>query len=121
LKTYQFNTPVSGFQFTKEPIRAVDWNLPGCRGYSVLVDTNFICEIVPNNMGGPSQLIDVNKKHEGAWFYIPIDPDERVSELWLRNGEFLRGDNLFAKYKSLVVSYNDMRSSMLGIDILILL
>lgn len=89
-----------------EPIRAVDWNLPGCRGYSVLIDEQSICDIISNNMGGPSsQLVDVSNEHEGDWFYVPVDRDERIAELWLRIEG--RGNTWHPIYKSLVASYDD--------------
>ncbi|KAF5628794.1 hypothetical protein F52700_7886 [Fusarium sp. NRRL 52700] len=98
-----------------EPIRAVDWNLPGCRGYSVLIDMNCVCDIIPNNTRGPySRLMDVDKQHQGAWIYIPIDEDERVAELWVRNGEFPREDSSFAKCRSLIIRTSKGRSFVLG-------
>ncbi|KAJ0135722.1 Uncharacterized protein HZ326_21253 [Fusarium oxysporum f. sp. albedinis] len=95
-----------------EPIRAVDWNLPGCRGYSVLIDEQSICDIISNNMGGPSsQLVDVSNEHEGDWFYVPVDRDERIAELWLRIEG--RGNTWHPIYKSLMRT-NKGRSFVLG-------
>ncbi|WKT39918.1 hypothetical protein QSH57_001737 [Fusarium oxysporum f. sp. vasinfectum] len=95
-----------------EPIRAVDWDLPGCRGYSVLIDEQSICDIISNNMGGPSsQLVDVSNEHEGDWFYVPVDRDERIAELWLRIED--RGNTWHPIYKSLMRT-NKGRSFVLG-------
>ncbi|RKL46032.1 hypothetical protein BFJ72_g2941 [Fusarium proliferatum] len=98
----------------EEPIRAVDWNLPGCRGYSVLMDADCVRDIVPNNGGGSSsQLMDTNINHAGAWVYIPIDPDEQVVELWRRYCEspLIAG---FRKLRSLLIRTNKGRSFVLG-------
>lgn len=100
----------------EKPIRAVDWNLPGCRGYSVLMDADCVRDIVPNNGGGSSsRLMDTNINHAGAWVYIPIDPDEQVVELWRRYFEFPSSPNS-TMLRSLLVSYDDAR--MLVKDIL---
>ena len=57
-------------------------------------------------MGGPSsQLVDVSNEHEGDWFYVPVDRDERIAELWLRIEG--RGNTWHPIYKSLVASYDD--------------
>ncbi|KAH7208066.1 hypothetical protein BKA60DRAFT_599195 [Fusarium oxysporum] len=59
-----------------EPIRAVDWNLPGCRGYSVLIDEQSICDIISNNMGGPSsQLVDM-RTNKGRSFVLGLQTGE---------------------------------------------
>ncbi|KAH7493074.1 hypothetical protein FOMA001_g1808 [Fusarium oxysporum f. sp. matthiolae] len=59
-----------------EPIRAVDWNLPGCRGYSVLIDEQSICDIISNNMGGPSsQLVDM-RTNKGRSFVLGFQTGE---------------------------------------------
>ncbi|KAF5663918.1 hypothetical protein FDENT_13009 [Fusarium denticulatum] len=101
-----------------EPIRAVDWNLPGCRGYSILIDMNRVSDIIPNNTKGPSsQFMDVDNKHWGAWIYIPIDENERVAELWFRKGEFPRNDSSPAKCRSLIIRTSKGRSFALGSNI----
>ncbi|RBQ76619.1 hypothetical protein FVER14953_00283 [Fusarium verticillioides] len=105
-------------EVSTEPIRAVDWNLPGCRGYSILIDMHCVCDIIPNNTGGPSsQFMDVDNKHQGAWVYIPIDEDERVTELWVRSGRFPRVYSSFAKCRSLVIRTSKGRSFALGSNI----
>ncbi|KAF4338688.1 hypothetical protein FBEOM_7394 [Fusarium beomiforme] len=94
-------------------IHAVDWNTPGCRGYSIVVEHLSICKIIPNILGeSSSQFVDVKNHHMGACFYIPIDPDERVSELWLREDEFSTNTTLV--YQSLVILTNKGRSFGLG-------
>ncbi|KAF5604864.1 hypothetical protein FPCIR_717 [Fusarium pseudocircinatum] len=105
-------------EVSSNPIRAVDWNLPGCRGYSILIYMNRVCDIIPNNTkGSSSQFMDVDNKHPGAWIYIPIDQDERVAELWYRKGEFQRDDSSFAKCRSLIIRTSKGRSFALGSDI----
>ncbi|KAF5541060.1 hypothetical protein FMEXI_8081 [Fusarium mexicanum] len=99
-----------------EPIRAVDWNLPGCRGYSILIDMNSVCDIIPNTTGGPSsQLMDADNNHHGAWTYVPIDEDERVAELWSRK---LPGDSgWLVEYNNLIIRTSKGRNFALGYDI----
>ncbi|KAF5984965.1 hypothetical protein FCOIX_2308 [Fusarium coicis] len=87
LDTSQLAPPKPGcnFEVSNEPIRAVDWNLPGCRGYSILIDHFTICDIISHNTeGSSSRLADVSNENKGDWFYIPVDRDERIAELWLR-------------------------------------
>lgn len=106
----QLAPPPSGcnFEVSNEPIRAVDWNLPGCRGYSVLIDGYCICDIISNNMAGPSsQLMDVSNEYKGVWFYVPVDRDERIAELWLRIEDRGNTYTWHRNYKCLVVSYDD--------------
>ncbi|KAF4956028.1 hypothetical protein FGADI_4201 [Fusarium gaditjirri] len=104
--------PIYGYEVSKEPIRAVDWNLPGCRGYSVLMHMDSVCDIIPNNVGGQfSQLTDTSNTHEGAWTYIPIDPDELVVELRQRDCQFPFGLDF---PKSLVIRTSNGRSFVLG-------
>ncbi|KAF5971181.1 hypothetical protein FBULB1_9379 [Fusarium bulbicola] len=101
------------FGVPNEPTRAVDWNLPGCRGYSVLIDNSSICDIIPHNIGGPSsQLVDVSNEHKGIWFYVPVDQDERIIELWLR----IEDHGFLQHFKSLVLRTNKGRSLVLGIE-----
>ncbi|CVK84813.1 uncharacterized protein FMAN_01740 [Fusarium mangiferae] len=115
LGSCQFAPPPGYDNLTEEkPIRAVDWNLPGCRGYSVLMDADCVRDIVPNNGGGSSsRLMDTNINHAGAWVYIPIDPDEQVVELWRRYFEFPSSPNL-TMLRSLLIRTNKGRSFFLG-------
>jgi hypothetical protein len=70
-----------------ESVRAVDWNSPGICGYSFYVDENLIRGIVSHKFGEPEpQTRDEYGQTDDLWFHMPIDPDERVSELWLRKG-----------------------------------
>ncbi|KAF5720474.1 hypothetical protein FMUND_4296 [Fusarium mundagurra] len=111
LDNCQFAPPLDDYyEVAKEPVRAVDWNSPGCRGYSFLIDTGCVCDIIPNNgEGSSSQLMDVNNKDEGAWVYIPIDPGERIIELWRRHCDYP-----WRLFKSLVIRTNKGRSFVLG-------
>ncbi|KAF5541058.1 hypothetical protein FMEXI_8079 [Fusarium mexicanum] len=71
-----------------ESVRAVDWNSPGVCGYSFYVDRNLIRGIVSHKLGEPElKQRDEYGTVDDLWFHMPIDPDERVSELWLRRGK----------------------------------
>ncbi|CCT63052.1 uncharacterized protein FFUJ_00338 [Fusarium fujikuroi IMI 58289] len=90
--------PVYSGEMSKEPIRLVDWNLPGCRGYTVLIDMNSVCAIIPNSTRLPSsQLADAASRRA------------LVSE-----GRVPQGNSLFAKYKNLIIRTNKGRSFVLG-------
>ncbi|RYC88446.1 hypothetical protein BFJ63_vAg8664 [Fusarium oxysporum f. sp. narcissi] len=109
--------PGCNFEVSNEPIRAVDWNLPGCRGYSVLIDGYCICDIISNNMAGPSsQLVDVSNEYKGVWFYVPVDRDERIAELWLRIEDRGNTYTWHRNYKCLVMRTNKGRSFVLGLQ-----
>ncbi|KAF5251218.1 hypothetical protein FANTH_3653 [Fusarium anthophilum] len=71
-----------------ESVRSVDWNSPGVCGYSFYVDRNLIRGIVSHKFGEPEpKKRDEYGTADDLWFHMPIDPDERVSELWLRRGK----------------------------------
>ncbi|KAG9508109.1 hypothetical protein J7337_001669 [Fusarium musae] len=107
--------PRCNFEVSNEPIRAVDWNLPGCRGYSVLMDDYSICDIISHYTEvSSSRLVDVSNGHKGDWFYIPIDRGERIAELWLRIED--RGNKWNRNCKCLVMRTNKGRSFVLGLQ-----
>ncbi|KAF5251220.1 hypothetical protein FANTH_3655 [Fusarium anthophilum] len=109
---------VADREVSTEPIRAVDWNLPGCRGYSILVFMDCVCDIIPNTTGGPSsQLMDADNNHPGAWTYVPIDEDERVVELWSRRGKLPGDSGWLVEYYNLIIRTSKGRSFALGYDI----
>lgn len=59
-------------------------------------------------MAGPSsQLVDVSNEYKGVWFYVPVDRDERITELWLRIEDRGNTYTWHQNYKCLVVSYDD--------------
>ncbi|KLO85014.1 uncharacterized protein LW93_2899 [Fusarium fujikuroi] len=93
--------PVYSGEKSKEPIRLVDWNLPGCRGYTVLIDMNSVCAIIPNSTRVPSsQLADAASRRA-----------------LVSGGRVPQGNSLFAKYKNLIIRINRGRSFVLGSDI----
>ncbi|KAF4498912.1 catechol O-methyltransferase [Fusarium agapanthi] len=91
--------PECNFEVSNEPIRAVDWNLPGCCGYSVLIGRPY------------SQLADVSNEHKGDWFYVPLDREERIAELWRRIEDH---GNMWYCYNTLIMRTNRGRSFVLG-------
>ncbi|RBR17975.1 hypothetical protein FVER53590_00286 [Fusarium verticillioides] len=98
-----------------ESVRAVDWNSPDICGYSFCVDQNLIRGIVAHKLGEPEpKARDEYSKAEELWFHMPIDPDERISELWLRKGT----DPMVAsrQIETLIVRTNTGRTFTPGLD-----
>ncbi|RBQ74734.1 hypothetical protein FVER14953_20306 [Fusarium verticillioides] len=70
-------------------VHAVDWNLPGVSGYVIDLRCSRIYSIVPYRAGRlPPALIYAYDNARLTWIYLPVDPDEKVSELWLRSRDF---------------------------------
>ncbi|KAF5647623.1 uncharacterized protein FTJAE_1679 [Fusarium tjaetaba] len=98
-----------------ESVRAVDWNSPGICGYSFCVHEKLVRGIVAHKLGEPEpKARDEYSKAEELWFHMPIDPDERVSELWLRKGT----DPMVARRQidTLIVRTNKGRTFTPGLD-----
>ncbi|KAF5604861.1 hypothetical protein FPCIR_714 [Fusarium pseudocircinatum] len=80
-----------------ESVRAVDWNSPGTCG--------------PENQN--------RRKYDSTddlWFHMPIDPDERISELWLRRGQHESYRELSEEFETLIVRTTKGRSFTPGLD-----
>ncbi|KLP00700.1 uncharacterized protein Y057_308 [Fusarium fujikuroi] len=86
-------------------VHAVDWNLPGVS--------------VPYRSGKLSPaLLDAYANAGLVCLYFPVDPDERISELWLRSGDFpCDDDDALTRAESLIVATSSRRSLVLGPDI----
>ncbi|KAF4447885.1 hypothetical protein F53441_8635 [Fusarium austroafricanum] len=79
----------------------------------IVLDRNVIRDIIPNKPEGlSSSLIDAYSRSDDTWLYIPVDPDERVSELWLRKYKSPAVPN--ETIQSLVILTNKGRSFALG-------
>ncbi|KAI7761697.1 hypothetical protein LZL87_013135 [Fusarium oxysporum] len=99
-------------------VHAIDWNLPRVSGYVIGLERSFIHSIVPYRSGKlPPSLLDAYDNDSSIWLYFPIDPDERISELWLRSGVFPYDDDTGTQAESLIVITNNGRSLILGPDI----
>ncbi|PNP79978.1 hypothetical protein FNYG_06675 [Fusarium nygamai] len=101
-----------------ESVRAVDWNSPDTCGYSFYVEQDLIRGIVSHKLGEPeTRKRDEFGTTDDLWFHMPIDPDERVSELWLRRGqhESLSSDGS-EEFETLIVRTTKGRSSTPGLD-----
>ncbi|KAF5559482.1 hypothetical protein FNAPI_4701 [Fusarium napiforme] len=101
-------------------VHAVDWNLPGVSGYAIGLQSSSIDSIVPYRPGKlPSALIDAydNDNAGSTFLYFPVDPEERISELWLRSGDFPYDDDTLIRAESLIVVTSNGRSLVLGPDI----
>ncbi|KAF5571541.1 hypothetical protein FPHYL_287 [Fusarium phyllophilum] len=98
-----------------ESVRAVDWNSPGICGYSFYVDQNLVRGIVAHKLGEPEpKARDEYGTTDELWFHMPIDPDERVSELWLRKGRdrYVRS----GEFETLIVRTTKGRTFTPGLD-----
>ncbi|SCN90467.1 uncharacterized protein FFB20_08715 [Fusarium fujikuroi] len=99
-----------------ESVRAVDWNAPGICGYSFYVDQNLVRGIVTHKLGEPEPKVrDEYGTTDELWFHMPIDPDERVSELWLRKGRDIHVGS--EEIETLIVRTNTGRTFTPGLDI----
>ncbi|KAF5609070.1 uncharacterized protein FSUBG_4225 [Fusarium subglutinans] len=110
-------SPTPQFDRTRlyyESVRAVDWNSPGVCGYSFYVEKNLIRGIVLHKLGEPEpKARDEYDTAEETWFYMPIDPNERVSELWRRKGMDHLGTG---EIETLIVRTTKGRTFTAGID-----
>ncbi|KAF5604860.1 hypothetical protein FPCIR_713 [Fusarium pseudocircinatum] len=99
-------------------VHAVDWNLPGVSGYVIGLQCSCIDSIIPYRPGRlPPALIDAYGNARSTWLYFPVDPDEKISELWLRSGDFPEDDDALIRAESLIVVTSKGRSLVLGPDI----
>ncbi|PNP79977.1 hypothetical protein FNYG_06674 [Fusarium nygamai] len=99
-------------------VHAADWNLPGVSGYVIGLQCSCIDSIVPYRPGRlPPALIDAYDNARSTWLYFPVDPDEKISELWLRSGDFPHDDDALIRSESLIVVTSNGRSLVLGADI----
>ncbi|KAF5598107.1 hypothetical protein FPANT_3871 [Fusarium pseudoanthophilum] len=114
LKAPDDNIPDCGH---RAAVHAVDWNLPGVSGYAIGLRSSSINSIVPYRPGKlPSALIDAYDDAESTFLYFPVDPEERISELWLRSGDFPYDDDSLTRAESLIVLTSNGRSLVLGPD-----
>ncbi|KAF5713011.1 hypothetical protein FGLOB1_4279 [Fusarium globosum] len=100
-------------------VHAVDWNLPGVSGYAIGLHCSCIDSIVPYRSGKLSPaLLDAYDNAASTCLYFPVDPDERISELWLHSGDFpCDDDDALTRAESLIVVTSSGRSLVLGPDI----
>ncbi|GKU06146.1 hypothetical protein FLAG1_09079 [Fusarium langsethiae] len=98
-------------------VQAVDWNSPGVCGYYFYIPDGHIRGIVTlKAKDPPTAHIDEFDQHGCCGIYVPIDSDERVSELCVRSGKsfFYRGDS--ADEHALILRTSKGRSHVLGDD-----
>lgn len=88
-------------------VHAVDWNLPGVSGYVIGLRWSCIDYIVPYRSGKLSPaLLDAYANAGLVCLYFPVDPDERISELWLRSGDLpCDDDDALTRAESLIVRF----------------
>ncbi|KAF5971182.1 hypothetical protein FBULB1_9380 [Fusarium bulbicola] len=103
-----------------EPVNAIDWNLPEVSGYVIGLNLSSIYFIIPYQSGKlPRPILDAyDHSHVALWLYFPVDPVERISELWRRSVDvsYDRGDQ-DTRVGSLIIVTNKGRSLVLGPDV----
>lgn len=86
-------------------IQAIDWNASGICGYYFYFDGVGLRGIVAVNFQDPcTSHIDESGQRGDSGIYFPIDDGERVSELWIRTGEYeYNGNN--SEMEALIVRF----------------
>ncbi|KAF4447884.1 hypothetical protein F53441_8634 [Fusarium austroafricanum] len=103
-------------QLYYETVRAVDWNSPGVYGYSFHLDANMVRGIIAHKLGeSVSCHRDAYGPKDEEWFHMPMDPDERVSELWYRKGAY--DEDSSGGVHTLIVRTNKGRNFTPGFDL----
>ncbi|KAF4963233.1 hypothetical protein FSARC_8731 [Fusarium sarcochroum] len=103
------------FHFDSEVIRTVEWNKPEIYGYAFCVWMDTIMKILPHETG-QKLLYDFPSKRQYtySWIYMPMDPGERISELWVRNYGVKRVDNTPGPATTLMLRTSKGRRLTLG-------
>ncbi|KAF4498913.1 hypothetical protein FAGAP_4926 [Fusarium agapanthi] len=88
-------------------------------GYVIGLQCSCIDSIIPYRPGKlPAALLDAYDNARSTWLYFPVDPHERISELWLRSGDFPCDNNDgLTRAETLIVVTSNGRSLVLGPDI----
>ncbi|KAF9779367.1 hypothetical protein IL306_001912 [Fusarium sp. DS 682] len=89
-------------------IRVFEWNKPGTVGYSFAISGEVILQYSSHGAGHPTPFDDDYAFNPNGikWLHFPMNPHERVSELWIRQ---------YPERKStLIVVTNQGRSLVLG-------
>ncbi|XEU97712.1 hypothetical protein FSHL1_002998 [Fusarium sambucinum] len=99
-------------------IHAVDWNSPGVCGYYFHMREGQIRGIVTLKLQDtPTTHIDEYDQHGHPGIYVPIESDERVSELWIRTGEFFFDFTENQEIQVPILRTSKGREHVLGTDI----
>ncbi|KAH7180480.1 hypothetical protein DER46DRAFT_652651 [Fusarium sp. MPI-SDFR-AT-0072] len=100
------------FRFT---LRHDNGTLPEHAGTPSTWKKNLIRGIVSHKLGEPEpQTRDEYGSTDKSWFHMPIDSDERVSELWLRRGQHESVGS--EEFETLIVRTTKGRSFIPGLD-----
>lgn len=110
---YAFDVPLTpktqlwwfDFRFTviRSRMAAFFCNDPNTIGYSVLCDR--LLYHIRSHVDGDddvsfySDLVRPNR-HTAVWLHFPVDPEERITEIWARNWE----DDVYTEDNALIVS-----------------
>lgn len=67
-------------------VRTIDWNSPGIKGYTFHGKGATLIDVFPHHPGQKFPYdIDSCRFEHYWWIYMPIDPGERVADLWVRD------------------------------------
>ena len=71
-------------------IQAIDWNAPGICGYYFYFDAADLRGIVAVTFqdSRTSHIDDFGQRGDSG-IYFPVDDGERVSDLWIRTGQYV--------------------------------
>ncbi|KAF4447883.1 hypothetical protein F53441_8633 [Fusarium austroafricanum] len=87
-----------------EIVQAMDWNTSGTYGYSFSLWNNTIFGVIAHRTKEKVNYGSINDGHGWKrWVYLPIDPDERISELWVRDYVVAHDYNETSPDRSLIV------------------
>jgi hypothetical protein len=67
-------------------VRIIDWNSPGIEGYTFHGKGAMLIDVYPHypRQNFPYDIGSCRFEH-CWWIYMPIDPGERVADLWVRD------------------------------------
>ncbi|KAF4447882.1 hypothetical protein F53441_8632 [Fusarium austroafricanum] len=107
--------PVKHLWSDGQIIRAVDWNMPGICGYAICICEDTIMKIIPHKTD-EKLLYDFSgsTQYRYSWIYFPLDPGDRISEVWVRSYSVKRDDGEADPAATLLLRTNTGRLLTLG-------
>lgn len=83
----------------------MDWNQPDVIGYSFYVWGNSVMKIIPHKVSEKHLYnFSTREQYTYSWVYFPVDPDERISEVWIRRFGVRLNEEFSGAASTLIVS-----------------